>query len=239
LKKSLVLYRPIFIYPQSAISMESSFLTSSGRLIIGFAQLINLAALYIFTAVFALVVAALLLRFIVDALRLSPFGRFAYYASRPGNEMLRNMRQSRFYFPLKRAFGFDPSIPMLLVATAILCYIAYTIVTDVTTVLLGLANTLIAFGAGDILTGVVYLVGTVLLAGVVYLMLLMTLIFFHWISGWLRRPAYRALERIGPLLSIFEFGGALAGFSFLILWLVLLLAKAAIQFFFFSGLRTI
>lgn len=219
--------------------MESSLLTSGGRLIVGFAQLLNLAAKYFFIAVFAFVVVALLLRYITEALQLSPFGRFVYYATRPGNEMLRNMRQSRFYIPLKRAFGFDPAIPMVLIATAILCYIAYTVVNDVTTVLLGMANTLIAFGAGDIVSGAVCLVGTVLLAGVVYLMLLMTIIFFHWISGWLRHTAYRALERIGPLLSIFEFGGALAGLSFIILWLVLILAKAAIQFFFFSALRSL
>ena len=128
---------------------------------------------------------------------------------------------------------------MVLIATAILCYIAYTTIVDVTSVLGGLANTLIAFGAGEVFSGVVCLIGTVLLAGGVFLMLLMTLIFFHWITGWLARPAYRSLERIAPLLNIFEFGGALAGLSFLILWLVLIFAKAAIQFLFFSSLRSV
>lgn len=218
--------------------MDSPFLIT-GRLIVSLAQYIQLGALYVFWAIIAFIVLALLLRFITDALQLSPFGRFAYYAVRPANEMLRNMRQSRFYFPLKRAFGFDPAILMLLLATAILCYVAYTVINNLTTVLMALAGSLIAFGNGSPFTGVRFLIGTVLLAGVFFLMALMTLIFINWLLGVLSRAAYRAMERLAPLLSLFEFGGILAGLSFLILWFVLLLAAAAIQVIFLSGLRAI
>jgi len=42
------------------------------------------------------------------------------------------------------------------------------------------------------------------------------------------------MHRISPLLRIFEFGGAFAGFSFLILWLVLSLAASAVRVVFFG-----
>jgi hypothetical protein len=211
-------------------------LVTGGRLIVSLAQFIQAAAFFIFSAIIVLVVALVLLRYIVEALHLSPFGRFAYYATRPANDMLRNMRQSRFYFPLKRAFGFDPAIIMLLIATAILCYVAYTVVNYLTMVLMALANTLIAFGNGHPFTGARYLIGTVLLAGVFYLMALMTMVFINWLFGLLARAAYRALQRIGPLLSLFEFGGIFAGWSFLILWIALSIAATAIQLIFLSGL---
>ncbi len=216
--------------------MESPFLLA-GRSINIFAELIQFAITYVFGAIIAFVVVALLLRFLTDALQLSPFGRFAYYATRPANEMLRNMRQSRFYFPLKRAFGFDPAIIMLLIATAILCYVANTVMSYLITVLMGLGNALIAFSNGQPFTGARYLIGSLLLAAVFYLMALMTMVFIHWLFGLLTRAAYRALERIGPLLSLFEFRGLLAGWSFLILWITLSIAAIAIQIIFLSGLR--
>src|SRR5205085_3247653 len=108
--------------------MEASPLITAGQLIGDLAQTIKSVSGYLFSVIIALVVLVLLLRYIIEALKLSPFGRFAYYATRPANEMLRNMRQSRFYLPLKRAFGFDPAIIMLLIATAILCYVVYVIV---------------------------------------------------------------------------------------------------------------
>ena len=87
--------------------MESP-LVIGGRSIFTLAQLLQIAAFYLSWLIVVSIVVALLLRFIVEALQFSPFGRFAYYATRPANEMLRNMRQSRFYLPLKRAFGFAP-----------------------------------------------------------------------------------------------------------------------------------
>lgn len=218
--------------------MESPLIVG-GRLIFTLAQFIQVGAFYLSWLLIAFVVAAVLLHFIVEALHLSPFGRFAYYATRPANEMLRNMRQSRFYFPLKRAFGFDPAILMLLIATAILCYVAYTVISYLTTVLMALANTLIAFGEGNLFTGARFLIGSVLLAGVFYLMALMTIVFMNWLFGLFARLAYRALQRIGPLLSLFEFGGVLAGWSFLILWIALSVAAGAIQLIFLSGPRAI
>jgi hypothetical protein len=41
------------------------------------------------------------------------------------------------------------------------------------------------------------------------------------------------MHRISPLLKVFEFGGALAGFSFVILWIVLSLAASAVTAVFF------
>ena len=209
-----------------------------GRRIIDLAEFINYVAYYFFGAIVVLVIALVLLRYLVEALRLSPFGNFAYYATRPANEMLRNMRQSRFYLPLKRTFGFDPAIVMLILATAILCYVAYSVISNFTILLQALANSFLAFGYAQPFTGAKFLLGAVLLAGVFFLMALMTIIFINWLFGLFSHVAYLALHRLQPLLNVFEFGGALAGFSFIILWFVLTLAAGAIQFIFFSGLRS-
>jgi hypothetical protein len=64
-------------------------------------------------------------------------------------------------------------------------------------------------------------------------MTLMTIVFINWISGKFNRAAYWSMSRISPLLRIFEFGGALAGFSFVILWFVLSLAANAVMAVFF------
>jgi hypothetical protein len=220
-----------------ALFMDSLLITG-GRSVVAIAQLVQFASFYVFSAIIAFVVVVLLLRFITDALQLSPFGRFAYYATRPANELLRNMRQSRFYFPLKRALGFDPAILMLLIATAILCYVAYVVVGYLTTVLLALASVLIAFGDGELFTAARHLIGMVLIGVLFYLMALMTIVFVNWLFGLLSRPAYRALERIAPLLRIFEFGGIFTGWSFLILWIALSFAAGAIQLIFLPGLRS-
>jgi hypothetical protein len=43
------------------------------------------------------------------------------------------------------------------------------------------------------------------------------------------------MHRISPLLRIFEFGGMFAGFSFVILWIVLSLAASAVSAVFFGS----
>ena len=82
--------------------------------------------------------------------------------------------------------------------------------------------------AGSVARGVYTLIGTSLLAVIFFLMTLMTIVFINWISGRFNRAAYWSMHRISPL-RIFEFGGAFAGFSFLILWLVLSLAASAVR----------
>ena len=78
--------------------------TSLGSLMVRFARLINDAGGYVFGAIILAIVLVILLRIMADALKLNPFGKFAYYTTRPANNLIGNMRQSRFYYPLKRAF---------------------------------------------------------------------------------------------------------------------------------------
>ena len=215
--------------PPPMISMESSLLVDAGHMVVALASAIQVASSYVYWAIIVTMVILLLMRLITDALKLSPFGRLSYYARRPTDQLLYNMRSSRFYYPLKRALGFDPSILMLLIALAILLYVVSGIIGYLFAVLMGLANSLLAFGSGAFLSGVRYLVGTLLLAVISYLLVLMTIIFVNWIFGLLGRVAYRAMERIGPLLRIFEFGGIFTGWSFLILWIALNFAAAAVR----------
>lgn len=64
-------------------------------------------------------------------------------------------------------------------------------------------------------------------------MALMTIVFVNWIFGLFRRLAYWSLSRLTPLLRVFEFGGAFAGWSFIILWIALSFATVAVQGVFF------
>ncbi|MBS1812370.1 MAG: hypothetical protein JST84_29665 [Acidobacteria bacterium] len=204
-------------------------LTSVGSLVVSLARLINDAGGYIFGAIILAVVIVILLRVIADALKLNPFGKFAYYATKPANVLIGNMRQSRFYYPLKRAFGFDPAILMILIATAILGYVVYTMIGYLNVFLIGTGNTLIAFGLGQPLTAGKYLIGTLLIVAIFFLLSLMLIIFVNSLFGLLKKAAGFAYRRIAPLLHIFEFGGMFAGWSFLILWIALTFAAQAVM----------
>jgi hypothetical protein len=74
----------------------------------------------------------------------------------------------------------------------------------------------------------------VLLGAIFFLLALMLIIFVYWIFGIFSRVAFRALERLGPLLRVFEFGGTFAGWSFVILGIALSFAASAVQLMFLS-----
>lgn len=203
--------------------------TSLGSLVVKLARFINEAGAYIFGAIILAVVLVILLRVMADALKLNPFGKFAYYTTRPANNLIGNMRQSRFYYPLKRAFGFDPAILMILIATAILGYVVYTMIGYISVFLIGTGNTLLAVGLGQPLTAGKYLLGSLLIIAIFFLLSLMLIIFVNSLFGLLKKAAAFAYRRIAPLLQIFEFGGMFAGWSFMILWIALTFAAQAVM----------
>jgi hypothetical protein len=181
------------------------------------------------------VVILLALRWLNDAMGSNPFGRFSYYLRKPTNDLVYYVRSSQFYFPLKQALKIDPTYLLVLIAVAIVWYVALSVIGYLNTVLGGLGMSLNLLAAGAVARGVYTLIGTSLLAVIFFLMTLMTVVFINWISGRFNRSAYWAMHRISPLLRIFEFGGAFAGFSFLILWLVLSLAASAVGAVFFGS----
>jgi len=180
------------------------------------------------------VVIFLALRWVNDALGSNPFGRLSYYLRKPTNDLVYYVRSSQFYFPLKQALRFDPTYLLVLIALAIVWYVALSVIGYLNTVLRGLGGSLNLLAAGDVARGVYILIGTSLLAVIFFLMTLMTIVFINWISGRFNRTAYWSMHRINPLLRVFEFGGAFAGFSFLILWIVLSLAASAVTAVFFG-----
>ena len=93
--------------------------------------------------------------------------------------------------------------------------------------------TLTEFGAGAIFSGVRYLIGSAILAVIFFLMGMMTIVFVNWLFGLLHNIAWWSLNRLTPLLNIFEFGGACAGWSFMILWIALSFAATAVEAVFF------
>jgi hypothetical protein len=206
----------------------------AGQYLIFAAQIIGGLAWFVYIGIVVAVVALLVSRYVIDALRLNPFNRLVHGVMRPADAMLGNMRQSRFYYPLRRALNFDPAVLMVLFATAIACYVVSLVIHYLLMLMSGLGRSLTAFGAGNLFSGARYAVGTILLAVIFYLLSLMLLVFAYWIFGLFRRASYRALERIGPLLRIFEFGGAFAGWSFLILGIALSFAASAVQLIFLS-----
>ncbi|HEY6402668.1 MAG TPA: hypothetical protein VI479_14725 [Blastocatellia bacterium] len=206
---------------------------SLGDMLITLASWISqIARLLINITVGALVI-LLILRWVTDAMGANPFGRLSYYLRKPTNDLVYYVRNSQFYFPLKQALKFDPTYLMVLIAVAVVWYVALNIITYLTIVLGKLGESLNLLATGNVYRGVFTLVGTALLAAIFFLMTLMTIVFINWISGRFNRAAYYSMNRISPLLRIFEFGGSLAGFSFVILWIVLSLAASAVSAVFF------
>ena len=187
--------------------------------------------IYITVAAVALL---LLLRWVTDALNTNPFGRLTYYLRKPTNDLFYYARSSQFYFPLKQALRFDPTYLMVLIAVAIVLFVAWSIIGYLITLLNGVGLSLNLLAAGHVARGVYTLIGASLLAVIFFLMTMMTIVFINWISGRFNRAAYWSMHRISPLLRIFEFRGVFAGFSFLILYLVLSLAASAVRAVFFG-----
>lgn len=211
-------------------------LTSLGAYLGILAQIIPVIAYYFFGAVLLAVALLLILRVIVDAMKFSPFGKFAYYSTRPANKMIGGMRNSRYYYPLKRALGFDPAILMVFLSTALVCYVGYMLMNYLTMIVAGIANSLVKFGSARVLIGLKYLAGTILIGVIFFLLSLMLIVFVNSLFGLLPKLARRAEFRIRPLLQLFEFGGIFAGWSFLILWIALSFAATAVQLIFLSDL---
>src|SRR5262245_31792941 len=205
-----------------------------GDMFVILARWIGEAASYLIYITVAVVLIFLLLRWITDTLNSNPFGRLTYYLRKPTNDLFYYVRSSQFYFPLKQALRFDPTYLMVLIAVAIVLYVAWTIIGYLITVLNGLGASLNLLAEGSVARGVYSLIGVSLLAVIFFLMTLMTIVFVNWISGRFNRSAYWSMHRISPLLRIFEFRGIFAGFSFLILWFVLLFAASAVRVVFFG-----
>jgi|SRR6266542_1172105 hypothetical protein len=209
--------------------------TSLGDMFVKLALWISEAASYLIYITVAVVMIFLLLRWITDTLNTNPFGRLTYYLRKPTNDLFYYVRSSQFYLPLKQALKFDPTYLMVLIAVAIVLYVAWSIIGYLITVLNGLGLSLNLLAAGYVARGVYTLIGAALLTVIFFLMTLMTIVFINWISGRFNRSAYWSMHRISPLLRVFEFRGVFAGFSFLILWLVLSLAASAVRVVFFGS----
>lgn len=213
--------------------MQFFLFTSAGLLLNRVAETINYFAQWAIGITIGVVVVLLLIRWLMDLLQTSPFGKIVYYLRRPTDNLIRHARESRFYYPLRQALKFNPSILMVLIALAIVWYVVLTVIGNLTTIITWVGVGIDAISAGRIFSGIRYLIGSSLLAAIFFLMTLMTLVFVNWISGLLERASFWAMRRIGPLLKVFEFGGAFAGWSFLILWIALSFAAVAVQAVFF------
>jgi hypothetical protein len=207
---------------------------SLGDMLIILAGWISWIAGYLINITVGALVILLLLRWVNDALGSNPFGRLSYYLRKPTNDLVYYVRSSQFYFALKQALRFDPTYLLVLIAVAIVYYVALSVIGYLTTVLGGLGESLNSLAAGNVARGVKTLIGVSLLAVIFFLMTMMTIVFINWISGRFNRAAYWSMHRISPLLRVFEFRGVFAGFSFLILWLVLSFAASAVRAVFFG-----
>jgi hypothetical protein len=208
-------------------------LTQAGDLFVTLAAWLALVTDYVIQIALVIVIALLVIRFIVDRLDLNPFGRLAYYARRPTNKWFYEIKNSQFYQPLKQAFGFDPLWLLLLVAFALLFYLLRSMVQDVAILLQALGITLRSFGAGETLLGARALLGTVLLALIYFLMLLMTILVINSWFGLFDRAAFWAGRRIYPILYSFDSSGRLGPLVFLLMFFLLGIAAAAVQSTFF------
>lgn len=180
-----------------------------------------------------IVLVLLLIRFLVDKFDLNPFGRIAYYARRPTNKWFYEIKNSQFYQPMRQAFGFDPLWVLLIIAFALFFYLLRSLVLDVAVLLQCIGFTLSYFGAGQMVRGVSALIGTVILSLIYFLMALMTILVIYSWFGLFDRAANWAGRRIYPILYSFDSSGRLGPLVFLLAFLLLGFAAAAIQAAFF------
>ena len=75
---------------------------SAGSLLLRLAGAIYYFASWAVNLGFVVFAALLLIRWLMDALQVSPFGRIVYYLRRPTDGLVSHMRGSRFYFPLRQ-----------------------------------------------------------------------------------------------------------------------------------------
>ena len=206
--------------------------------ILSLAALIPEVAKYILGVAILAVFVILTLRMLADVMKLNPFGKFAYYSTQPANRMIGHMRNSPFYYPLRRALGFDPSVLMVFFATVLLCYVLFVIVNYVSISLLAIANLLVAVSDQNLFLAGRYLVGTILIISVFFLLTLMTLIFINSIFGLLKGAARFAYQRLQPLLELFERRLPWPGLSFILLWLILTFVASAVELTLLNDLKS-
>lgn len=213
--------------------MQTFLLASIGIPLIRLIDSVNYFARLAINVVIGIIVVLLVLRWVMDAFDMSPFGRVNYYLRRPTDKLVAYARSSRFYYPMRQAFKFNPTILIALIEVAIVWFVLMMLTNNLAALISDLALSLNALSMGDVFSGIRYLIGTLLMAAIFFLTCLMTVIFINWITGLLERWSFLAMERLTPLLRVFEFGGKFAGWSFLFLWLALYFATAIVQSFFF------
>ena len=192
----------------------------------------NIAQIAIYIGL-AMALTLLLLRFLTDKLDFNPFSRFAYYARRPTEKWFYEIKNSQFYHPIRQALGFDPAYLLLLLAFVILFYLLNTLVSFLTALLSYLSVTLNAFGTGATVAGGRFLLGTLLLALIYFLMALMTILVINSWFGLFARPAQWAGRRIYPLLYSLDSTGRLGPLLFILFFILLSFVASAVQAVFF------
>lgn len=181
----------------------------------------------------AIALTLLLLRFLMDRLDFSPFSRFAYYARRPTEKWFYEIKNSQLYRPIRQALGFDPAYLLLLLAFVLLFYLLNNLVSFLIALIGYLSGTLKAFGMGETVAGGRFLLGTLLLATIYFLMALMTILVIHSWFGLFDRPAYWAGRRIYPLLNSLDSSGRLGPLLFILVFILLSFVASAVQSIFF------
>ncbi|MEK7833576.1 MAG: hypothetical protein AAB401_20985 [Acidobacteriota bacterium] len=213
--------------------MQILLLASAGLSLIRLVDTINYFVRLAINVTIGVVIALLIIRWLMDAFDVSPFGRIAYYLRQPTDKLVGHARSSRFYYPMRQALKINPTILIALIGIAIVWFALMIMTGYLTTVIGDLALSVDAFGSGDVGSGVRFLIGTLLMSAIFFLMSMMVLIFINWVTGLFDHLAFRALRRLDPLLRVFEFGGKFAGWSFTLLWFALYFAAAAVQAVFF------
>lgn len=190
---------------------------------------ISYLAGWVINLIIGIALALLVIRWVMDAFDVSPFGRITYYLRRPTDKLVAHARSSRFYYPMRQAFKINPTILIAIIEIVIVWLVLTMLLSFFTGIIGGLISALNALFLGYVAGGIRLLIGTLLLSAIFFLMCLMTVIFVNWVTGLFDRWSFLAYQRLTPLLRVFEFGGKFAGWSFMFLWLALYFSAAVVQ----------
>ncbi|MGH9802008.1 MAG: hypothetical protein ACRD82_16725, partial [Blastocatellia bacterium] len=95
--------------------MEFLLLASAGLPLVRMVDTINYFARLAINVVVGVIAVLLIIRWLMDAFDVSPFGRIVYYLRQPTDKLVAHAHGTRFFYPMRQALKFNPAILIALI----------------------------------------------------------------------------------------------------------------------------
>lgn len=164
----------------------------------------------------------------------SPFnriGKLVHGVARHTSNVVRGVRASRFYDPLRGLMKRDPTILMIIIFSVLVIFLSTQLLRYVTDAIFSLALSIQMIFAGFVFKGAWMLVGAVINAALIFLLSMMLFMFISYLFDFLHRLSRFARRFVNPLILVVERSGVPSTWSFFVLYIIVSILQQA-----FSGL---